>query len=272
MGEHAVVYGKPAIVAAVDKRMNVVLKRNNGNVEISAESEIPHGVGMGSSAALAVVGATALLALMKDRFSLDNQNKKLINEIAYQQEKINHGYPSGVDNTVITYGGLLWFKRKKDGRPLFKKLKVKNLPLLVLINTGRPKETTREMVENVKSQMSNRKIKSKILNLFKRIEKQTESFLDALKNQNTDLLKNSIKTCERCLEELGVVGKLAKKIIREIEKIGGAAKISGAGGLSGGSGILLCYHENPEKIIECGKKFNLETIKVKLGEKGVAIK
>lgn len=279
MGEHAVVYGKPAIVAAVDKRMEVVWQKKNGNLEISAQSEIPIGVGMGFSAAKAVISAASLVSMIQfiDTKHID---KKLINEIAYEQEKINHGNPSGVDNTIATYGGILWFQ-KKDGQPVFKRLKIKNLPEFVLINTGKPKETTKEMVKNVKWQMANGKTKTQILNIFNQIEKATKDFLKALEIdpsslpsaswRRSDLIKNCIRNCEMYLEELGVVGEFAKRIIREIEKIGGAAKISGAGGLTGGSGILLGYHQNPEKIFEIGQKFNLPTFKVKLGEEGVKI-
>ena len=46
------------------------------------------------------------------------------------------------------------------------------------------------------------------------------------------------------LEDLGVVGSKAKKIIKKIEEIGGYIKISGAGGVKTGSGWLLAY--NPD--------------------------
>jgi len=280
MGEHAVVYGKPAIVAAVNRRMTVVLKKKNGDLEISAKSEIPVGVGLGSSAALAVVQAAALVAIQATTVDRIETKLPLINEVAYEIEKINHGHPSGVDNTVCTYGGILWFQRK-DGRAVFKRLAIKDLPEFILINTGKPKETTGEMVEYVKTQMSNVKTKSKILKLFEEIERQTKIFLQVLPRsplralplaEQSDLIKNCLKNCELCLEDLGVVGEKAKRVIREIERIGGAAKISGAGGTTGGSGILLGYHQDPEKITNLAKKLKLETIRVKLGGEGLAVK
>ncbi|MBI4999256.1 hypothetical protein HZB97_00610 [Candidatus Gottesmanbacteria bacterium] len=271
MGEHAVVYGKPAIVAAVDKRMTVNLVGKNGKWEITAKSDIPIGCGLGSSAALAVIQATALVAIQATTVGRIDTKLPLINEVAYEIEKINHGHPSGVDNTICTYGGILWFKRKGDGPPIFKRLQLKNLPELVLINTGKAKETTREMVENVKCQMLNGKTKWEILKLFDQIEKQTNNFLKALRQNNSQLLKSSFRICERNLEKLGVVGELAKNIVRKIEKRGGVAKISGAGGLTGGSGMLLCYHPNPQQIIDLAKKLRLESFRVKLGEEGLRI-
>ena len=244
MGEHGVVYGKPAIVAAVDRRMTVIFNEKNQTSEI--KSDIPIGCGMGSSAALAVI-----------RAAMHVSTRKKINEMAYEQEKINHGYPSGVDNTVCTYGGILWYQKIKD-KPVFKKLKISHLPEFVLINTGKPVESTKEMIGIVKREEKKEKI-------FDEIEKVTKLFLDG------HLIKKCLQKCERCLEELGVVGKTAKKIVREIEDLGGGAKISGAGGVKKGSGILLCYHEEPQKILDLAKKLKLEAFKVELGGEGVRI-
>jgi mevalonate kinase len=73
------------------------------------------------------------------------------------------------------------------------------------------------------------------------------------------------------LEELGVVGERAKKIIRLIERSGGAAKICGAGGLKKGSGMALVYHGDLSVLKRNLKKNKIDFLKVKLGEKGVTI-
>jgi len=272
MGEHAVVYGKPAIVAAVDKRIKIILKKRDGNFTILAKSEIPYGVGMGSSAALAVVYAATLLAISRKSFSLSRQNRKLINEIAYQQEKINHGNPSGVDNTIITYGGLLWFRRKKEGAPFFKRIKSISLPPFVLINTGRPHERTLKMVEHVRRQMLNSKTKAGAETTIAQIGKITQDFLRAMKTENETAIIGSIRRCERKLEGLGVVTEFGKRLIREIEKLGGAAKVSGAGGKTGkGCGMILAYHKNPLLIFNLAERYKLSAFKAKLGGEGVKI-
>jgi mevalonate kinase/hydroxymethylglutaryl-CoA synthase len=78
-----------------------------------------------------------------------------------------------------------------------------------------------------------------------------------------------IRTNEKLLEELGVVSPPTKLLVRRIEKIGGAAKISGAGGVKRGSGIVLAYHEEPESLLAFAKRGSLGISKIKLGEAGL---
>lgn len=269
MGEHAVVYDKPAIVAAVNRRMTATFDDKNQTCEMKIKSSIPIGVGMGSSAALSVILAASHGFLSRGRSKLSPKTLSLINKTAYEYEKIYHGNASGVDTTVITHGGILWFRKIKDGKFAFKKLNIGGLRKFVLINTGKPKESTREMVEKVK--IERQKDRKKIDSLFKAVEQQTRIFWHALETKNRQLTVDSIQNSESFLEDLSLVGPLAKKVVREIEEIGGAAKISGAGGLTGGSGMLLCYHQNPQQIIDLAKKLKLESFRVKLGEEGLRI-
>ena len=89
------------------------------------KSEIPVGAGLGSSASFSVVIASLLLLMVaqqdKNRLidghcilstsSYNNTSKKvdinldLVNSLAFMAEKVIHGQPSGVDNTLCTYGG-----------------------------------------------------------------------------------------------------------------------------------------------------------------------
>lgn len=76
-------------------------------------SELPLGSGLGSSAALCVALSAALLSF-SDSVSLDMSQQgwsafgeselELLNKWAFEGEKIMHGKPSGLDNTVSTYG------------------------------------------------------------------------------------------------------------------------------------------------------------------------
>ncbi|KAJ0080383.1 hypothetical protein Patl1_22674 [Pistacia atlantica] len=76
-------------------------------------SDLPVGAGLGSSAAFCV-SLTATLLAYSDSVSLDKNQQgwlaygdsdlDLLNKWAFEGEKIIHGKPSGLDNTVSTYG------------------------------------------------------------------------------------------------------------------------------------------------------------------------
>lgn len=292
-GEHAVVYGYPAILAAVDRRLSLEITENEelevipsqgvslvrnaikkaeetwqkkiGNGwKIKINSKIPLGSGMGSSAAFAVAISAAFGEILERQWNLEE-----INRLAYELEKEQHGNPSGGDNTVSTYGGFLWFRKEAEGLKTFCPLKVQDFPQLFFINTGKPRETTKGMIDRVKNTYSNYPAKTE--KIFLGIEKISRNFLKLLLREKTGEIGDLLRENEELLEKLGVVSFSAKTIIRKIEKIGGAAKISGAGGHKEASGILLVYHPESKTILDFSKKQKLEIFKVKLGEEGVRI-
>lgn len=269
LGEHTVVYGKPALLSAINLRVTVTVGKKDQNYPLlrkvveklikkkfqkkipdySIESELPIGSGLGFSAA----GSAAIIAALLSHFKI-KWDKSLVNKLTFEAEKVFHGTPSGGDNTTVVNGGLLIFK---NGVALPTTSKIKTF---ILINSGKPTETTKEMIMIAKP-----KIKS-ILNSQEELTKQ---LVIALRDDLEKDLLNIFQKAERNLEKIGVVGKKAKKIIRDIENLGGAAKISGAGGVIMGSGMLLTYHKNPQKILKYAKQNNLEALIIKLDEEGL---
>jgi mevalonate kinase len=297
-GEHAVVYGKPEVLVAVNRRLTVTVEeaktatflsfssreptnllefavrmilRNLGKqpqvgLNIRIESEIPPGCGMGSSAALAVAVTTVLFKYFDIPF-----NKKRVNQIAYEIEEKQHGNPSGGDNTVITYGGFLWYRKETEFLKIFKTLRFRTggLAEFVLVNTGRPKETTGEMVSKVRDLYHRNK--EKVEKILDEMEKVTKQMLIALYRLKNKQLMLTIKKNERLLEKLGVVSPFAQKVIERIEESGGAAKICGAGGRKKGAGIILSIHPKKEAVFEIAKEWNLPVFEVKLDKEGVRV-
>ncbi len=297
MGEHAVVYGKPAILAAVNLRLSVSIEEGKPEIvapakeaadvvayamdivrkeykleklsdfKVTVTSDIPFGFHLGSSAALAVATVGATMYAVKKLW-----NPMVINQLAYEVEKKQHGNPSGGDNTAVTFGGFLWYRRELEFLKSIWQLPFRpasNLNHFFLIDTGRPKETTGEMVALVKSKVQISK--SKMEKLFNQNEQQTRSITVALKEGKEDDLLNAMKIGERTLERMGVVSKKIMPLIRSIENAGGAAKILGGGGRKEGVGFLLCYHHDPKKIEAFAKPFGFSIRNIQLGEEGVRL-
>lgn len=236
-----------------------------GDLFLSVNSDIPIGAGLGSSSAIAA-GVTGALNLT---FNYPFE-KKIINEIAYKIEQKQHGYPSGGDNSTVIYGGLLWFKKiaenKKTIISLPYQLPQKTIDNFFLIDTGKPQETTGEMVLAVK------KLKEKSpekINIFLTSqEKLVEELLAEIKMKKEDKFISIIRRGERNLEKIGVVSSQVKKIIRIIEKNNGAAKICGGGGKKKGTGRLLAYGE-VEKILKAIRNLHLPAEKIQIGVEGI---
>ncbi len=79
-------------------------------LEIRITSTIPVASGLGSGAAVTVAILRALSAHLDHPLS-DEQ----VNQFAYEIEKLHHGTPSGIDNTVVTYAQPVYFMR---GQPV----------------------------------------------------------------------------------------------------------------------------------------------------------
>lgn len=136
-GEHAVVYGHPALAAAVTLGTEVRLRAETGptrvlearadprleaalsvllpaeGLGVEIDSTLPVGRGMGSSAALCVALARAELARQGRRPSPGE-----VADLALAGDRAFHGNPSGVDTTVSAMGGVLRFQRGAEPRAL----------------------------------------------------------------------------------------------------------------------------------------------------------
>lgn len=87
--------------------------------KVTVSSDLPMGSGLGSSAAFCVSMSGALLTAAGMVAAVGGISSKgtgwelvgkddleLVNQWAFQGEKIIHGKPSGIDNTVSTFGML----------------------------------------------------------------------------------------------------------------------------------------------------------------------
>jgi mevalonate kinase len=163
-GEHAVVYGQPAIalplsdvrviasatdgqaltfvlqdlnesfdithshpIADLATRVCAALDVSPPPVEIRITSQIPIASGLGSGAAIATAVARLLCHIYQREPDPD-----FLNPLIYESEKQFHGTPSGIDNTVIVYEQPVYFVRGKA----IERLDVKGAYTFLIGDTG----------------------------------------------------------------------------------------------------------------------------------------
>ncbi len=294
-GEHFVVYGKPAIAASIENktiakikpykkggilcnyknrwknkklleddpetkwlkgiviRLLDSLKITKTNFELYIESDLPVGIGLGSSAALSV----AIVRAIGEYFKLGlNENK--VSEKAFKAEQIFHGNPSGIDNTVATFGGLIWFKKNFGIR----KLTLRKPLYVVIVDTPR-KGSTKDLVENVaKFKEANEELFSAYLDEIDALSREAEIALSKndlvklgeLMNRNQDMLK-----------DIGVSNQKLDRLCKLALESGAlGAKLTGAGG----GGCMFALADSPKvqkKIAKALKKEGRQVILTKIG-------
>jgi mevalonate kinase len=113
--------------------------RKNVGIEIKIDSEIPAGIGLGSSSACCVAVTASVTSLF------EKLSKETILKIAIEAERTIFENSSGADCSVCTFGGLMQYDLKNG----FKKINSKNNFDIVIANSKQAHFTS-EIVENVR--------------------------------------------------------------------------------------------------------------------------
>lgn len=79
---------------------------------VSITSNIPRASGLGSGAAV----CTAIVRALAAHFNTPISNSQ-VSSIVFETEKLLHGTPSGIDNTVIAYNQPVWFIKGQPPEP-----------------------------------------------------------------------------------------------------------------------------------------------------------
>ncbi|PIR71492.1 MAG: mevalonate kinase [Candidatus Nealsonbacteria bacterium CG10_big_fil_rev_8_21_14_0_10_37_25] len=231
----------------------------NQGFSITIDSKIPTGAGLGSSASRAVAMTKAIAELFEKELSLEE-----INEIAFQQEKIIHGTPSGGDNSACCFGGLVWFKKDQPKNQInsLKEEVPYKLENFVFVYTGPPQKTTGELVQLVRELDEGYRTER-----IKKIGEMTYEMLDVLRRRNFQRMKEIINQTQKNLAELKISTEKIDQIAESVQEIGGAAKLCGAGS----GGIVLCYHQDKGKLIDLIKNIGYDPWETELAVEGVRI-
>ncbi|XP_047981301.1 mevalonate kinase-like [Salvia hispanica] len=215
--------------------------------KVVVNSELPLGSGLGSSAALCVALSAALLSL-SDSLKLDFSHQgwqtfgdselDLVNKWAFEGEKIIHGRPSGIDNTVSTFGNMIKFRSGELTR-----IKT-NMPLKMLVTNTKVGRNTRALVSGV----SERAVRhgSAMSSVFKAVDSisnevaaiiQSPVSDDLAITEKEEKLGELMEMNQGLLQCMGVSHATIETVIKTTLKYKLATKLTGAGG--GGCVITL---------------------------------
>lgn len=292
-GEHAVVYGQPALAVPLtsvqatativpgEPGEGLVIEARDLNTRLSLaeaatealtvtaklvlarlqqpepdavatiQSTIPVASGLGSGAAVSAALARALAEYLGNR--LTDQE---VSELVFEVEKIHHGTPSGIDNTVVCYARPVFFVRSQAPETFHP---AKSFHLIIG-DTGIA-SPTRLAVGAVREAWQNRPLAMEAL--FTQVGNITRSARLAIESGDVAAIGPLMNDNQRLLEQMGVSSPELERLIHAARGAGAdGAKLSGGG--RGGNMIAITPQELvrhvSETLVRTGAKRVMHTV------------
>jgi mevalonate kinase len=269
LGEHAVVYGQPAIAAALSIGLGAACEAHpvprlripawgQSGLDITLDGSHLDAVGRAFAAILDVVdppsraiqvtvdgelplgvglGSSAAFAVAVARAVADHAGRRLDRAqtmaAAEAAETVFHGNPSGLDHTVCTLGGCLLYRRHAE--PRFTPLELARPLDAVLAWTPRA-GSTRQAVEGLRRRRDAAPDMHDAL--FEYMGDLTRAGQDALARGDVERLGHLFNLSHGCLNACGVSTPTLEAMVHTARAAGAlGAKLTGAG--NGGAVIAL---------------------------------
>jgi hydroxymethylglutaryl-CoA reductase len=201
--------------------------------------------------------AVAIIRALDRHFELGLSDEE-INALAFRSEQVAHGTPSGIDNTVATYGQPLIYRKGEP--PQIQTLELPE-PITFVIGLTGVESLTAKMVARVRDgRERNRDVYDSVI---KGIDAVTGQAIEALKRSDLERLGELMNVCQGLLNGLQVSSWELEELI-QIARENGAlgAKLTGGGG--GGSMIALCP-ENAAQVIRAMQDAGYQAMEVQIG-------
>lgn len=268
LGEHAVVYGRPALAASLPLGLEVEVTAGEGplrfesdRAELAADarpaalvreaasilgvpadglvvrvrSELPPAVGLGSSAALSVATLRALAAAAGRRLSPEEELA-----LGRRLEATFHGTPSGIDPAAAAMGGCFRFVR--GDLPSITPLRLpRPLPLVVVFG-ARPRSTG-AAVGGLRTRWEADRARYEAL--FDDVAATVEAGAAAVERGDLAGLGRAFDRNQELLETLGVSAPEVEELVATARHAGAlGAKLTGGGA----GGAVLAVAEDAEAV------------------------
>ena len=205
------------------------------NLEIKITSTIPVASGLGSGAAVTIALTRALSSFLL--YAITDEE---VNAFAYEIEKLHHGTPSGIDNTVITYAKPVYFVK---GHPI-ETFRV-GRPFTIVIGDTGVSAPTKESVGDVRKLWESDK--SSWEKIFNEVGEISNTARMSMENGIWEVLGDLMNANHELLQKMTVSSPELDKLVAIARNAGAlGAKMSGGG--RGGNMIALVLPEMAESV------------------------
>lgn len=234
--------------------MGLDLEKNP--IKITVEGDLLAGSGVGASAAICVSFARAC----NKEFDL-NMDILDINHVAWEGEFGYHGLPSGLDNTVSTYGGVIKYRIKDDVKQ-FERISLAEPVEIVLGNSGVTANTASlkgflEEQEKDNPDLFNKRLED--------IKGQVEELGKALSAGDLKETGRIMNENHKILIEMGLSHEKLISLCAQANSLGAyGAKVTG-GGRGGYMVALTPGKELQEKVAAAFEADGIATIRATIG-------
>jgi mevalonate kinase len=210
-------------------------KSTESRIKVSVNSSIPIAAGLGSGAAVSIAIGRAVGEYFQRPFG--NQE---LSDMAFEVEKLHHGTPSGIDNTVIAFDQPVYFIK---GSPP-EKVKIGGNFKLVVADSGINSSTAEAVGRVRQSWESNPPMYE---NYFDQIGALTQRCRQSIETGNPIELGRIMDANHTLLNTIGVGLPELDNLVLAARNAGAlGVKLSGAG--LGGNAIAIVEDQTAEQV------------------------
>jgi mevalonate kinase len=283
-GEHAVVFGHPALAVAIEGGMQLAWARTSGptrlrimpgdtDVDLGSEAPPQHerlqqalrvaralyddqlelelsataSIPKGAGVGSSAALGVAVLRAMDEARGIRRPDSEIF-ERSFAWEAVFHGTPGGIDNYMATYGGLCLFRRNyplKPGVPMSQQIE----PTRVV-----PRDTMRLIVADSGSRPPAIEMITKVRERRERdqafVEQQFAAITSLLLNGKLALEQGGLKDVGQCMDMNHMLLAGLLLVSEKVEQMVQTARSAGALGAkmtgAGGGGCMIALVHNDE--------------------------